>query len=1365
MTVVGENMYFAAGSSNTGNALVFKYDGTNVTLVGGQGYNNSWTKNTYEAIFDMASYGGNLYVGLGINSGEAEVWKWNGSTWSQVGGDGLNSSWTTVGAYEEISSFAAVNNTLYVGLGNTANDAEVWSYNGSTWAKIGGDSTNSGWTTNYDRVTRLASFQGNLYAGLGSTAGEAEIWKWSGSTWSKVGGDNTNSSWDAVNFEQIDSLTTYNQQLVAGLGTGTGDAEVWTYDGSTWTKIGGDDLNSGWTSGTYERVRTMVVYNGNLYAGLGNGTGEGEIWRWNGNTWSQVSGDSMNSGWTNAIEEVITMVAFNGKLYAGIGNTQNTDAAVWSYGNNRVLRSTTNSFNTDWRHVAATYDGATMKLFINGTLDNSLAASVTMPDTTQPLLIGVGYGGRETGRSSGYLAGYLDEIRISNTDRTEFNTTAYTSSAQTVQPNSAVYTSQVKEFSSFTTSETVTGSSEITYRLSANAGTTWQYYNGSNWVTSSSTSQTNTASEISAALPEFTVGSGGLLWQAILYTNGNDQAILNEVELGAESDTTAPSNPSAITALSQSGGSSITTNTWYAHTAPYFSWSGADDGTGAGIDGYYVYFGTDNTADPVTAGTLQHPTTFTGSSLSSGSTYYLRIKTKDLAGNVSSTTWAPFTYKFDNTGPNNPPTITVSPTGYAATNSFTFSWSAGTDTGSELAGYQYKTATPSGSLADWSTITTDTSVTLAGAAYQSDEANTFYLRTVDTAGNTSSALQASYYFAGEGPSTPQNVAVNPQTNTDNSFAFSWQSPSSFSGDASDLTYCYTINTLPSENTCSFTSAGATALSASSYATQTGINIFYVVAKNPDSSGGAINYGAYSSVSFTANTTAPGIPLNADIADVSVKSTSSWKLAVSWESPADVGSGVSSYEIYRSTDAVSYTKIASTTGIAYVDTGLNQTVYYYKIRACDNTNNCGAYSPEVTTTPTGKYTTAPALSSDPTVSGITTKKATISWATDRAADSKVQYGTSAGSYFSSEPSNSTQTTDHEIDLDNLSPGTTYYYKVKWTDEDGNTGSSDEKSFTTSPAPTIKDVSILSSGLDSVILQFSTSGSSKVKVYYGKTTAFGGIKTTSTSTADTTYTVQIDELEDGQKYYYKINALDSENDEYEGTILSFETLPRPKISTVRIQQVKNTAKPTILVTWKTNTATSSIVTYYPTAEPSKIKDEVNVTLQNNTHKLIIRNLEANTPYTIIVKGRDKNGNEASSDAQKITTATDTRPALISNLKVTGSVQTTSDSNQPLAQLVISWNTDEPTTAQVEYAEGTGTTYTQKTQEDSNLTLNHVVLMTGLSPSKVYHLRAISKDSVSNVTESIDTVTITPKATDNALDLVIGNLQQAFGFLGGL
>lgn len=88
-------------------------------------------------------------------------------------------------------------------------------------------------------------------------------------------------------------------------------------------------------------------------------------------------------------------------------------------------------------------------------------------------------------------------------------------------------------------------------------------------------------------------------------------------------------------------------------------------------------------------------------------------------------------------------------------------------------------------------------------------------------------------------------------------------------------------------------------------------------------------------------------------------------------------------------------------------------------------------------------TAPVLSSiasGPVAGGIN-----ISWTTDEFANSVVRYGTQPGVY--------TQTiTDplyvkgHAITLAGLTPGTTYYYRVRSTDQSGNIAESSERSFT-------------------------------------------------------------------------------------------------------------------------------------------------------------------------------------------------------------------------------------------------------------------------------------------------------------------------------
>jgi hypothetical protein len=89
------------------------------------------------------------------------------------------------------------------------------------------------------------------------------------------------------------------------------------------------------------------------------------------------------------------------------------------------------------------------------------------------------------------------------------------------------------------------------------------------------------------------------------------------------------------------------------------------------------------------------------------------------------------------------------------------------------------------------------------------------------------------------------------------------------------------------------------------------------------------------------------------------------------------------------------------------------------------------------------------------------------------------------------------TNHLISLTNLSPGTLYYYVARWTDEDGNTGTSPELSFRTLEAPRVKDVSVTNISISSALIKYTSKGASSVKIYYGKSTDFGGVKEIPTS----------------------------------------------------------------------------------------------------------------------------------------------------------------------------------------------------------------------------------------------------------------------------
>ncbi len=87
-------------------------------------------------------------------------------------------------------------------------------------------------------------------------------------------------------------------------------------------------------------------------------------------------------------------------------------------------------------------------------------------------------------------------------------------------------------------------------------------------------------------------------------------------------DNEAPSNPSAPATEANGVESGVGQNTV---TSPSFTWSGASDGSGSGVDGYYVYFGLSSSG---TSTTYQTGNSFSASGLAP-STYYLRVRTSD----------------------------------------------------------------------------------------------------------------------------------------------------------------------------------------------------------------------------------------------------------------------------------------------------------------------------------------------------------------------------------------------------------------------------------------------------------------------------------------------------------------------------------------------------------------------------------------------------------------------------------------------------------------------------------------------------------------------------------------------------------------
>jgi hypothetical protein len=118
-----------------------------------------------------------------------------------------------------------------------------------------------------------------------------------------------------------------------------------------------------------------------------------------------------NSGIQNVISKS-SNTSNNGYIFPRTDDGWAHVVVYLNIGGWQTVSATYPSLNA-WHHLAATYDGATMKLYIDGTLVASKAQTGTITTNGNPLALG-----NQTGFSE-YFGGSADEFRIWNVARTQ----------------------------------------------------------------------------------------------------------------------------------------------------------------------------------------------------------------------------------------------------------------------------------------------------------------------------------------------------------------------------------------------------------------------------------------------------------------------------------------------------------------------------------------------------------------------------------------------------------------------------------------------------------------------------------------------------------------------------------------------------------------------------------------------------------------------------------------------------------------------------------------------------------------------------------------------------------------------------------
>jgi hypothetical protein len=129
------------------------------------------------------------------------------------------------------------------------------------------------------------------------------------------------------------------------------------------------------------------------------------------------------------------------------------------------------------------------------------------------------------------------------------------------------------------------------------------------------------------------------------------------------------------------------------------------------------------------------------------------------------------------------------------------------------------------------------------------------------------------------------------------------------------------------------------------------------------------------------------------------------------------------------------------------TGLvSSTVYHYRVKSKDANNNLAVGDDKTLTTTAD--TTGPVISSVSVPSGtIKNNSVVITWTTDEAATTKVEYGTTASYGGSSEKDTTTLVTSHSVTITGLTKNTAYHYRVSGKDASNNSTVDADRAFTT------------------------------------------------------------------------------------------------------------------------------------------------------------------------------------------------------------------------------------------------------------------------------------------------------------------------------
>lgn len=313
-----------------------------------------------------------------------------------------------------------------------------------------------------------------------------------------------------------------------------------------------------------------------------------------------------------------------------------------------------------------------------------------------------------------------------------------------------------------------------------------------------------------------------------------------------------------------------------------------------------------------------------------------------------------------------------------------------------------------------------------------------------------------------------------------------------------------------------------------------------------------------------------------------------------------------------------------------------TTYNFRVLSRDAAGNLATSGNFTFRTLAAADTARPTISSI-AATNVTSTSATVTWTTNEAATTQVQYGITTA-YGSTTSLNSTLLTTHSQALTGLTSATTYHFRVLSRDAAGNLAVSSDRTFTTLAAdttrPTISSVATTNVTSTGATVTWTTNEPATTQVQYGTTTAYGST-TGLNSTLLTAHSQALSGLAASTTYNFRVLSRDAAGNLAVSANFTVRTLATTNSTSSIISgvAVTKTTRSAALVTWITSVPATSQVQYGPTTAYG-----FTTTLDNTlvtAHGQILSGLASATTYHFRVLSRDRAGNLAVSRDFTLTT----------------------------------------------------------------------------------------------------------------------------------